>query len=349
MVGGEFVLNPLLAISHRTGQFSANGENFHDFHRYYTFGAYYSLKAILRNLDLCASEAVLLPSYLCPSILQPFQETGTKYIFYKIKEGLLPDLEDIALKLNSYVKAVLFIDYFGISYAQYLKPILEVLQVKGIQVIQDSVQAWFRTRTEIYGDIFFNSIRKYSPLEASLILSRLPLQIKYRYNYNRMFIIRKRIAQLIRYLHIEYRMFSPRRFLSGIEYFNNRYYHEGILPLPISNRYLLNRIDFKTWANIRISNYNQLKRIVQNPSVSTALSPTDVPLGLSIQTSERDKKKRILHSYNIHCPVHWSLSAEISKKEFECSWETSEHELTLPVFVEAEDMPFYIKKLGEVL
>jgi hypothetical protein len=349
MVGGEFVLNPLMAFSQRRGQFSSYGENFHDFYRYYTFGAYYSLKAILSNLNLSASEAVLLPSYLCPSILQPFQETRSKYIFYKLKEGLLPDLEDIALKLNSSVRAVLFIDYFGISYTQYLKPIMDVLRAKRIQVIQDSVQAWFRARSDIYGDILFNSIRKYSPFEASLILSKQPLRIRYRHHYKRAFVVRKRIAQVIRYLHIEYDLFNPRSFLTGLEYFNDRYYHDGILPLPSTNRYLLDKINFDSWAERRISNYKTLKRIVKNPTLSLDLSSSDVPLGLSIQVSDRDRKKNILHTNNIHCPVHWVLSREINKTEFEYCWETSEHELTLPVFVDSRDMPYYIKKLGEVI
>lgn len=349
MVGGEFVLNPQLAISHRLGQFSEYGSNFTTYRRYYTFGAYYSLKAILANLKLEASDIVLLPSYLCPSILLPFKELSIKYGFYKLKEGLLPDLDDIYRKITSTTKALFFIDYFGVSYQNYLSPILEQLKAKSITIIQDCVQSWLRSESGLYGDYAFNSLRKYSPVEASVIFAKKPLRILYRNNYNPMFIIRKRLAQVIRYLHIKYSLFKPQSFLTGIDYFNHHYHQDGILTLPVSNRYLLDRINFNAWGKTRLKAYNVLKEIVKKPTISLNPSESDIPLGLSIQTDNRDRKKSILHSNNIHCPVHWKLSEEINKQEFECGWEISEHELTLPVFIRPKDITIYTEMLGAVL
>lgn len=347
MVGGEFVINPLIAFSKRQGQFSEYGAGITGYHRYYTFGAYYSLKAILASLSLNNGDTVLLPSYLCPSILLPFKEMGVKYSFYKIKEGLLPDLEDIELKLNRPVKAVLFIDYFGVSYHTYLLPILELVGSKSISVIQDCVQAWFREPADLFGDYVFNSFRKYSPVEASVIFSKKVIGIKYR-DFNPMFIIRKRLAQVIRYLHIKFSLFKPQSFLTGIDYFNHHYHQDGILALPASNRYLLDRINFSLLAKERLKTYNVLKEFVKKPTMSLMPSESDVPLGFSIQTDNRDRKTSILHSNNIHCPVHWKLSEEINKQDFECSWEISEHELTLPVNVHNYNLNMYLTTLKEV-
>lgn len=350
IVGGEAPLAPKIIFRKNLGQFSNYPVGLPDYLRYYTFGAYFSLRAIVADLRPGLHEYVLLPSYLCPTIIAPFRQAGVNYDFYKMKEGLLPDLEDIDLKTGLGLKAILFIDYFGFPYQKYLQSTLENLRSRGAKVIQDTVQAWLDNEGSIYGDYCFNSLRKYSPFEASVLLSKKAMDFTITKSRNIEFFYHKRLGQLIRHYHVNYGLFKPVQFLNHIERSNKLYHAEGIPPMPRLNRWFLDRIDFSALGRKRIIVYQALYRILQPKHLPILPFDCDsVPLGLPVCLRDRDHKKAMLHKNDIHCPLHWRLSEDIDKKEHEYSWHLHNHELTLPVNVRLQDLDQYTTKLKEVL
>lgn len=316
--------------------------------RYYTFGAYYSIKAIIEDLCCDSEEYVLLPAFLCLTIIKPFREAGIRYDFYKVKDGLLPDIEDIYLKSRKGLKAILFIDYFGFPQMEYLAETVKTLRLMGVLIIQDVVQAWIDNEQYLYGDYCFNSLRKYAPIEASVLFSKKKLAFNTNDKSIMRFIIHKRYAQLVRYLHLQFGVFNPEKFLKHFTIANEHYYQKGILKLPNVNRQLLDRLNFELMGKMRLIVYRELytklnlRLVVKNDS-------NIVPLGAAIYLDDRNEIKTKLHEMDIHCPIHWLLPDEIDKKEHEYSWDLQSHILTLPVNVKLSNLENYIDKLEEVL
>ncbi|HPS40260.1 MAG TPA: hypothetical protein PL124_12645 [Candidatus Cloacimonadota bacterium] len=349
VVGGEPVFPPLYIFSKNRGQFSDYATSLDDFFKYYTFGAYYSFKLIVQYLRLSGEGYVLLPAYLCPSMILPFKEAGVKYDFYRLKEGLLPDLEDIDRKTSPGLKAVLFVDYFGFPQKDYLASLVESLRSKGIKIIQDTVQAWLDNEDSLYGDYCLNSVRKYSPFEASILLSRDEMRLARNEGSIKTFIHHKRLAQFLRYCHLNYGFIPAETFLKHIDIANRAYHQNEIVSCPWFNVFLLDKIDFNSQGRKRklvfSTIYNSLspKLVVGEPLQDV------VPLGMPIYLEERNEIKKRLHLLDIHCPVHWYLSDEIDKREHSYCWDLQDHELTLPVNVKLYQLPEYIQKLREVL
>lgn len=349
IVGGEFVFSPENLTAPKLGQFSQYGNKLHQYSKYYTFGAYYSIKVIIESLKLQAGDYVLLPSYLCPTIIEPFAQAGVRYDFYKMQEGLLPDLADIERKTHKGLRAVFFIDYFGIPQRDYLAGCIADLRAKGIAIIQDTVQSWLDNEAYLYGDYCFNSVRKFAPFEASVLFSQTALVIRSNTKAIRGFIRHKRYAQLLRYGHINYGLFKPESFLKHIEASNQCYHQEGIMGMPKLNQWFLDRMDFAAMGRKRRLVYKTLTSQLSLQPILKQEIGDSVPLGLPIYLENRNELKGKLHSMDIHCPLHWLLSDEIDKHEHEYSWELSRHELTIPINVKLHQLTEYLNKLKEVL
>lgn len=348
-VGGEFVFSPGLFLKPDLHQFSDYGRNLTEYHRHYTFGAYYSLKAMIADLKLQAGEYILLPSYLCPTVIRPFREAGVRNEFYKLKEGLKPDLEDIDRKSGNGLKAVLFIDYFGFPQKDFVEELVCQLRRRGVTILQNTVQSWLNNEAVLYGDYCFNSLRKYTPFEAGVILSRKPMRFKTSLRLILPFLFQKRAAQAIRFLHLELGLFSPQSFLNLLDKANACYHQPGVQGLPRINRMMLNKIDFRSWGRQRRTVYNTLNSSLSPRLIINSDLDDIVPLGMAVYLRDRNARKQALHRQGIHCPLHWLLADEIDKKEHEYAWDLQDHALTLPLNVSANDMGTYINILKKVL
>jgi len=119
------------------------------------------LEYIIQDLNLSSKDTVLLPAYLCPSILAPFQKRGINLIFYPVNSTLEVDLPEF----NSLVKncsLALIINYFGFSQPKR-EEIRKICKKQGVFLVEDDVQS-FLTKKCFVGDYVFNSLRKALPL-----------------------------------------------------------------------------------------------------------------------------------------------------------------------------------------
>ena len=57
-----------------------------------------SLKAGLLLLDLEKKNEVLVPQYICDSVIQPFKELNLKVVFFKQNRSLFPIWNDVKKK-----------------------------------------------------------------------------------------------------------------------------------------------------------------------------------------------------------------------------------------------------------
>jgi hypothetical protein len=264
-----------------------------------------------------------------------------KYGFYKIDENLFVDIDYLLSVIDDNVKAVFFIDYFGVTQMERLKPILEVLKLKDITIIQDVVQCLKIRKDKLFGDYIFNSFRKFFPFEGSILLSKEIMRIDFHDKVNK-FVIYKRIGQLLRYFHIKYNLFSSNQFLFFFRKAEEHYYSEDILRMPKCNQHQLNKYDIELMIEKQKYYYDKLfKDFSEN--VPNLLRNNDfIPLGFVITTVQRDKIRRDLFEQSIFPPIHWLLSEEMDKTIFNKSIELSLNILTIPLIGLTEEKYPYL-------
>lgn len=346
-IGGEYLCTPSLLLGKKS--FSVEnylqgkypGKRFH-----YTFGGYYSLITILKTLGLDKDAKVLMPSYLCPTILIPFDKFRIKYDFYRVNSNLEIDGNDLEGKLDGAVKAVFLIDYFGFP-AKIDPDIIRIVKNKNITIIEDIVQSFFSDLPSI-GDIAFNSFRKFFPIDGSVIVS--DQDIRWPSDGSCLsYFVRKLTGRWLRYFHIRYGIVPEKWFLELFESAEKYYYTDRSCSFYTINRFILARCDIEKLKITRRKYFKQLLSHFSKHALFKDLPDNVVPLGFPIVVKDRDSLRRKLQEKNIFCPVHWKLNDSIEREKYRESWYLSENILTIPIHERNSetDIQFLVSALGE--
>lgn len=102
---------------------------------HYTYNARGAIYQILRCLPANKGTSVLLPAFHCYVVVEPVIRAGYRPLFYKIREDLSLDLEDLCGKLSSDIAAVVVINYCG--FPTNIDPILDLRQKFDFYVVED--------------------------------------------------------------------------------------------------------------------------------------------------------------------------------------------------------------------
>jgi dTDP-4-amino-4,6-dideoxygalactose transaminase len=290
---------------------------------------------------------VLLPSYLCTSVLEPFKKLNIKYKFYKVDKNLNINLKDLGGKIKK-SSAVLIINYFGFIQPEVSK-IKELCDKNKIILIEDQVQS-FLTKSFFYGDYVFNSYRKFLPLPDGSFLIK-PKDKKTKVNFGRINYSQLRLrAGIAKSMGL-----SKDRYYSLFKDAEDRL-GEHPWPTKMSNisKNVLSKLDLKKISRIRRRNYIFLEKNLKSKKINLLFKkiPDNViPLGCPIVSKNRDKIRKELIKYKIYPPVHWQLPKELNKNEFKDSWDLSKRILTIPIDqrYNLEDMKRIIKILNKIV
>lgn len=330
-IGGEFYYRPSLLFKKKAFNIDEYLKSrFPGKYFKFTGGGYYSIIGILQQMNIKPSEHVLLPSYLCHTILYPFKRLKINYRFFKVNKNLEIDIADIKSKINENTKGVYYIEYFGYQQKQETRKFLEdIKENSNIIIIQDLAQSFF-SNNKIIGDFAFSSFRKFMPVDGSIILSNEKISTNFQkscspYNFYRF------EAQIRRYLHIKYNIGKARTFLDVFEKADKAYYRKELLEFNAFNKYLFTRYDIPDFSAKRKVNAKIVFETVKDKAIYKELGTNNVPLGIPVLLADRNLIRKQLIEKNIFCPVHWPLTDEVDKKEFDESWYLNEHLLTIPI------------------
>ncbi|HNT23104.1 MAG TPA: hypothetical protein PKM21_01975 [Anaerolineales bacterium] len=291
-----------------------------------------ALCALLAHLKKQGVTKILMPAYLCESIIQPVKAFGLAYDFYPVDEDLAahPDPQK-----NS---AVILIHYFG-----WLNPSTEALRQSAedsFVLVEDLTQAVFSSWKFIKGTqpLVFFSLRKFGPVPLGGWYSRsdrLPsvdLMFKvlfwkslaarlYKYNYLK---ISPDIDQQAEQTYLDVFNHVESSFdLSCTPYL-----------LDAEAKSLIDGINWAYAAAARRKNWNALSDLLPGNILLPfhKMLPTDVvPLGYVVNCTERDKIRQNLQAAQIFCPIHWRLPEEVSAKRFPISYRLSNTLMTIPI------------------
>lgn len=308
-------------------------------------GGQCSINYILEDINPSVDEVILLPAYLCPSILHWFGKKDIKFAFYKIKKDLSIDLDDLELCLTKYkTKAVFFINYFGFYNSDEVLNFLRQLKQKGIILIEDAVQMfWTKSNDRFIGTYVFNSLRKFLPVDGSFLIcgKEKDYRIGEMDSYSKL----SYKARMLKTLYQHFGVGDEKEFLECFELADEAYYkRETIEPLDKKSEDLIKKIDVNFIGSRRIANYEYLYNKLINAGIKPMFNHESgsetIPLGLPILISNRDTVRRELRKREIYCPVHWDVRKEDWVTGFEDSYYVSDRILTLPIDqrYEFEDM-----------
>lgn len=310
-------------------------DNFKDTEAVFLSGGQSAIQFILEDINIKDDEFILMPAYLCPSILYNLKKLSIKYEFYKINKDLSIDLDDIKEKIGKIkIKTLFFIDYFGFYHNEETITYIKYLKKQNIIIIEDAVQMLWFNRKKFIGDYVFNSYRKFLPIDGSIVLCS---KVK-SYNFKKdSYYKNVNLARVKKTIFQKFNIGTEEEFLRLYEKSEEEYYtREEIIGMDDESKKMLSKVDYKFIFNKRKENYYYLyDRLIENNKVELIydkeLIDDNSVLGLPILIENRDEIRKKLRKFNIYCPVHWNVIKEDWCNKYVDSRYLSKKIITIPI------------------
>lgn len=269
---------------------------------------------------------LMLPDYLCHSIIDTVQKTGFEIIFYPLSASLSLKEDEFRL-LYKEKSAVLIINYFGLVPLNKQVSFLRQIDTE-MCIIEDNVQSFFSMAIDNGSDFQFTSFRKTLPLpDGGWVKTHYTMSSPSLENTFAQYKIAGGILKSFR----THNCFDDQIYLKLLEIgeeqidvnLNNKVSN---LTLELLSGIDLNRVSILRKRNARYL-VTGLKSLCIEPLIP--LSENCIPLFVPIYLENRDKLRRLFFKHNIYCPVHWpiqSKSVQLLKGE-----ELAKYELSLVI------------------
>ncbi len=307
-----------------------------------TFMGRDALALAISGLGLKKQETVLLPSYLCEEVLNPFMGK-TQVEFYRLGPGLTIEPEEIAARLKKgNVKTVLTINYFGFL-QPHLKEIREICLAKNVFLLEDCAHSPLTSGAGETGDLVLYSFRKVLPIPDGGGLKINNRRINAEFFYYPKLAVDLLAAFIILKSKINLRSgnLSRGRVVSRLKSVipRTRSRAEPLRLLPMSDWAAngMARASFSRIVKKRRDNFACWRKLSDRTDffrpLFAELPPGACPLGFPVTMKKRDETMRRLERKGIFLKVHWPLPPAVGG-EFVDSRRLSAEIVTLPVYPE---------------
>lgn len=268
---------------------------------------------------------VMLPQYVCESVLKPFIEREYQIIYYPVDRNLQLLREDFERLLEvGRPQLVLVQSYFGFDTLGQDRTFLRGLSIQGIIVVEDITHSLLSDYWHSCADYMVGSLRKWCSIPDGGILIKASnndesdeFEILYLEENVEFLNIRLAAQQEKRkFLSTDNRLLDKRKFISlfdkseNILDGQNKYY-----TMSVYTRERINSIDWQKIADRRRENYCTLKKSLTNTegieTLFTNISSDTVPLyfPVFIDGNKRDSLRNSMREENILLPVIWPVSS----------------------------------------
>ena len=254
---------------------------------------------------------VLLPSYLCPSILNALEPLGLRFAFYQVRADLSIDLEDLARQAQGR-RALYFINYFGFNQPPEAQAALCDLQKKGVLVIEDNAQSAFHLQP--IGDFAFSSLRKFCAHDGGYLTTNLDVSsiiAKYADQPNRRLpVIRAYRQKLADYLYQDLDIYEELQALYALA--EELYDSDRVVTGDPQEQSAIEHMDWGGIRRARRENNAYLLEAIQGiqglQPIFPELQTDNMPLGLPVYVEglERDQLQDALGEAGIGLTAHWA-------------------------------------------
>jgi dTDP-4-amino-4,6-dideoxygalactose transaminase len=276
-----------------------------------------SVRMALIDLGIIKDSEALLPSYLFKGLLSPFDEQDMRINFYKLRDDLSVDVDDIRLKLNPNTRVLYLIHYFGFPQpVEHLSWIRQ--QYPNCAIIEDLAQALgsslINQTLGTFGDYSFNNLIKFGAFPDGSVLTSKNINHSLRHSvpdyHHAAYVATRYAAMLTKSAYFKTHLIpqSWHRTLFGTaSRLAER--HPLLSYASALSLYIMRRTDFHAMVSRRIQNYKYLLERWDSPHLFPFFKnlPSLVcPLGFIVTSRDRDRAVRILAQAGVYCPVHWS-------------------------------------------
>lgn len=273
-----------------------------------------ALEYIIRDiLKIHTVSSVLLPSYCCHTMIEPFCRHGISIRFYDVffdgSEGITAEIPTIQEDEIFY-----YLTYFGFGKINGIP--IERIRNESEVIIEDCTHSWLTGKQLECSDYSYTSYRKWTGFsgianasKSSGCFAEIPCE------RNEVYCEMRRRAYAMKQDYIENGTGEKQAFLSlfgeAEELLEENYV--GYLPEDQAVVELLN-FDMNRTRDTRRRNatvlLNGLKRIPEISVLCSEMSDSDSPLFVPILVPyDRTGLRKYLIEKSIYCPIHWPLSS----------------------------------------
>lgn len=247
---------------------------------------------------------ILLPDYLCSSVLVPVNKLELEFDFYSIDEVL--ELEEASFsELYKPRTAVLVINYYGLKDLSKQVSFIRSLDKDAI-IIEDDVQAYYEFKKPL-GDVDFKftSIRKtFAVPDGGLVKTKHQLPVIETPNTFGQY---KAAAALLKSMRDG--NFNDQIYLEMFEKGESIIDSELECGMSQIAEKLYGSLDEEHIRIRRLNNARRLVELLKKNGLKPLLPIKEghVPLFIPIILKNRDEVRKRMFQYEAFCPIHWPL------------------------------------------
>lgn len=280
------------------------------------------------NPDIC--KKCLMPGYMCDTVFIPFEQNEWELCFYHIGKDMKADERELRNLLEKEKPSLLFIHgYYGVDTWKELRPFLQECQKQGVQIMEDTTQAYY-LETDYQADYIIGSLRKWYAvadggflvtdhliaedvleLDEYIAFGRLRMQIK---KWNYLQAVAKgweKLNDLQRSL-----LQKDKEEYLALNRLMENYLDQTskVAEISVFSRNMLMQIDEEACKNRRNANCRILQEGLQNKKTLTPVMGEDcldaAPLYFPVYMENRDDLQEYLRQRDIYVPVLWPIGKE---------------------------------------
>lgn len=258
---------------------------------------------VKKNIDI---KYLLLPDYLCDSILEVLKNFDYEIKFYALDKNL--EIEKIEFS-KQYIKSsiVLIINYFGCINCSSQISFIKNIDFEAC-IIEDNVQAFYAMFNHSDADFSFTSFRKQLPVpDGAWVKSKysdLPVTVE-----RNSFAQYKIAGGILKHLR-KIDSFDDQLYLELFEKGEvkiNENYCSRISDISLN---IISGLNLEMIANLRKRNAKYILEGLTRLNIEPIVNYSNdfVPLFVPIRLKNRDDIRKALFNENIFCPIHWPIS-----------------------------------------
>ena len=347
--------NPILPVRSLlwpNGNFADRNSPFIDSRVYEYSRGREALADFVQAAGMKPGDSILLPAYICPAVLDPFEKLGIKILFYPIDESFEPDLKAIREQFLQKPRAILIVHYFG--FAPAVQTVIQECRENGLWIIEDcahTLPSSDKSVDTFFGDLTIYSLPKLLPLpdgalavinNGGLVWPEPPKRTNKRLTrINSLWQIAN-TTEVLTGASLRTRLRDNRRTSAMITDLrespaaNVGSHSYSRFQMSRTSHWINRKIDLASVIVSRKENYKQLLAATKSINGVRAafgdLKPTAAPLGFPIIVSNREAVRSKLISAGVDPRPIWSaLPSQVPTDGFAIARHIATHNVVLPV------------------
>ncbi|WLR50652.1 hypothetical protein LC040_15500 [Bacillus tianshenii] len=263
------------------------------------------------------SKSVLLPAYICESVILPFIEQGYTCYFYELNDDLSPNID--SLVQDEQIGVFVHMGYYGFPTNANVTDVLNYFKKRSTIIIEDVTHTLFSSFERFeQNDFYVGSIRKWFGIPSGGFAASPKREMKAPHTTNEMFSKLRWEALCVKGQFIESN--DERMKESFLQRFSEAeaLLDDDLAPYCMEQRSMdvLNLVDAPDLVERRRANYHTLlEGLVNVAGIEPFLSEFSeeyCPMFFPVRINKsRTEIRNELISEKIYCPVHWPIPKQI--------------------------------------